>query len=197
MSGDLLKIYLAALLGAMGTFVIQLLFRYSDNKKKSRQVKYLLWESCRRVSVYLEAMQKESKEDAKQYLNARIKGIEVILKLLSEMQMNMIPTKDIFAMFRTREIIQEIIDDLKLFDENLQKVRQYQEDVNALINSNETIDKEVAYHIQRHKESTEQIDYDYNKLCKDIVDYIEKLKLVRTDYNQLQKGIYKINKKGI
>jgi hypothetical protein len=197
LSLEIMKITIAALLAALGTYSIQLLLRNWDNGKKSKQVKSLLWESCRRVSVYLNAMLKEDNDESMKNLRARIDGIEVILKLLSEMQMHTIPFRDTYPMFRTRELIHEILSDLKLFLDNYQKTRQFEVDVKALIVSNELNKEEKAHHLNSIKEYKDDLIIQYENLCKDIKRYIENLNLVRTDYKKLHKEIYKLNKNEI
>ncbi|BCB04785.1 hypothetical protein [Bacillus sp. KH172YL63] len=194
MNDELLKIFIAALIGAIGTFVIQLLLRKWDNRKKSKQVQILLWESCRRVTVYLTAMLEENEAENMNNLEARINGIELISNLIGEMQMHTIPFNNMNTMFRTREVFHEILSDLRMLLNNYQKTKQFELDIKAMIIKERLNEEEKSYHLKSIDSYKTELHKQFNNLCEDLKKYIHQLNLVRTDYKKLDRKIYKLNK---
>lgn len=186
------NVFLAALLGSFGTLIVQIIIRYQNDKRYSTQVKNMILESSRRVRVYLEHMIKEPKEVAIENLESRIKGIEIIQQLLSEMELSKIPSKDIFVMYRTREQIHEIVDDLSMFRDNHFKLREFENEINSLLINN--IDSNVNEYSDILNEYKRKDEEHYERLSNDLERYIELLKSTKNNYNTIKKAIYKINK---
>lgn len=184
-------IIIAALLGALGSLFVSLLIKKLVDLRYSKQVKYMILEGCRKIVLYLETMLNEDEIEAKQNIEARIYGFKTIEKLLSEMDIKLISTKDIFVMFRVREIIDEIVFDFEIFHKNLMKIRQYNSDLKVLMN--EKTEKNIEYSEiiqQNDKEVEEQL----KRLTEQIKIHIDLLSSVKPNYKKIAKEIYKLNK---
>ncbi|MFJ6414441.1 hypothetical protein ACIQLG_16800 [Terribacillus saccharophilus] len=182
-----------ALVGALATMLINYFLSYREERKKSEQVQFVSKESCRRILVYLSTMRDEEDQEAQKNLESRIDGIKVIQQLLSEMQLNLIPKKDIGIIYRIREKVQEIINDLEIFHHNRTTVRQFTANAEALIirhDTDEVTRKQLQDEMKIHNNA---LQTDYERVCKDIDQHIEHLASFLHHYKDLRNKISNIN----
>ncbi|TGB05184.1 hypothetical protein [Halobacillus salinus] len=185
-----LDVVVAAALGALGTIMARLAFKWIIAFKHSKQVKYFLFESMRRTVVLLDKMLQEEKQVAIGNMEFRMKNIRLISELLSEMDINSISTKDVYGLYRVRESIEEVLYDLNIFHQNYIKLQEFEVNLTMV----EMSAQEKKVNRKELKRCKIQLDSDYDRLVKQVEDYIAKCYVAKSKYKTLIKIIYKNNK---
>jgi uncharacterized membrane-anchored protein YhcB (DUF1043 family) len=184
-----------AILGALITTIGTNKINNKRDKRYNFQVELISKESCRRTIVYLKAMIDEEYEEFLTNLEARVNGIKVIEKLLSELPIGTIPSKQFFSVYRIRETLQEIIFDLSTYLGNYLKTQQFVADAQFRItsgiiddNQKEILKKEIDFVQKRLKSDYEE------RLYKNLIEYVNRMDNLIKYYHKLAQEIYELNK---
>lgn len=183
-----------AILGASLTIFGTRKINKDNDKKYNCQVESISKETLDRANVYLSHMVMEEYEEFLANLEARVSGLKVIENLLSEFPLGTISTEQVFAVYRIREFLQEIIFDISLFQSNNIRVKQFVANIQFQIShginrdAQELLDKEVE---QAKKDLKNEYDL---RLYKNLNEYIDQINTLKTHYYTIAQKISEKNK---
>ncbi|WP_242259081.1 hypothetical protein [Bacillus cereus group sp. BfR-BA-01409] len=161
------------------------------DKKYNAQVEYICKETLCRTEVYLNHMIEEEYETFLINLEGRVDGFKAIEKLLSEFPLGTISTKQVFAVYRTRELLLDIIFDLSLFQDNKIKTKQFVADAEFQI-SYDVNEKAKELLNNKIKIAKRELETDYeSRLYKNLKEYFELTIALKTQYHLISDEIYK------
>ncbi|EMY5504764.1 hypothetical protein V8T57_001146 [Bacillus wiedmannii] len=188
-SGTLIGAVFGAKLNNTGTKKL----KEANDEKYNKQVELICKESLSRANVYMSHMANEKYEDFLVNLEGRISGIKAIEELLKEFPLGSISTKQIFAVYRIREIIQEIIFDISLFQSNHIKTKQFESDAQfqMSLGASEDIQEMLTKKIVMMQKNLKD-DY-HLRLHKNIEEYVERINVLKVHYHTIAQEIYKKN----
>jgi hypothetical protein len=184
---------IGALFGAIATVIGTKKIQKDKDKKYNRQVELIYQESLSRMNVYISHMAEETYEDFLLNLEGRISGLKAIENLLSEFPLGTISTKQVFAVYRIRENLQEMIFDISLFQGNNIRVQQFESDAQfqMSLGANEDIKKMLTKKIELMQKKLKD---DYNsRLHKNIKEYVESINVLKVHYHTIAQEIYEKN----
>ncbi|PFL13996.1 hypothetical protein COJ07_29175 [Bacillus cereus] len=184
---------IGALFGAIATVIGTKKIQKDKDKKYNRQVELIYQESLSRMNVYISHMAEETYEDFLLNLEGRISGLKAIENLLSEFPLGTISTKQVFAVYRIRENLQEMIFDISLFQGNNIRVQQFESDAQfqMSLGANEDIKKMLTKKIELMQKNLKD---DYNsRLHKNIKEYVESINVLKVHYHTIAQEIYEKN----
>ncbi|HFK1753512.1 TPA: hypothetical protein ACGXP3_003935 [Bacillus cereus] len=184
---------IGALFGAKFTNRGTKKLKEENDEKYNRQVELICKESLSRADVYMSHMANEKYEDFLANLEGRISGLKAIEELLKEFPLGTISIKQVFAVYRIREILQEMIFDISLFQGNNIRVQQFESDAQfqMSLRENEDIKKMLTKKIELMQKNLRD---DYNsRLHNNIKEYVESINVLKDNYHTIAQEIYEKN----